>query len=90
MKSSDYFKSVADSLEPLNTQAQLVKAIPIYSGDHFARLRIQGKGPRFVKMTPDKRGRVLYPREAVLEWLAARLVSSTSEVQVLTEFNELV
>ena len=44
---------------------------------HVERLRISGKGPKFMRLGADKA--VRYPPEEVEAWEAAQLVSSTSE-----------
>ena len=43
------------------------------------RMRLTGRGPRFAKLAPGKRGPVRYRRADLDMWLAERLVSSTSE-----------
>lgn len=42
--------------------------------------RYQGYGPRFVKSSPSRCGKVLYRVEDLTAWLEANLYSSTSEV----------
>jgi len=44
------------------------------------RLRANGSGPQFAKLIPGRRGPVRYRRADLDEWLAARLVRSTSQV----------
>ena len=41
--------------------------------------RMQGRGPRYVKLTPGPRGRVVYLTTEVERWLAARTYGSTVE-----------
>lgn len=43
------------------------------------RFRLTGNGPVFAKLTPGPRGSVRYRRADLDEWLAARLVRSTSQ-----------
>jgi predicted DNA-binding transcriptional regulator AlpA len=40
------------------------------------RLRVLGGGPKFVRLS---RGRIAYREEDLAEWIAKRVVSSTSE-----------
>lgn len=44
----------------------------------LVRMRLHGDGPRYAKMTPGPRGPVRYRKADLDEWVAARLVSSTS------------
>lgn len=62
----------------LNTQAAAA-FIGIASGT-LENWRYQGYGPRFVKSSPSRRGKVLYRVEDLTAWLEANLYSSTSEV----------
>jgi len=73
----DFLKSVAEALKPLNPPAEVSEVIGL-SVDRLASLRIRGGGPLFVKMNSDRRGKVFYPKEAILDWLSKRLVASTS------------
>jgi excisionase family DNA binding protein len=43
------------------------------------RLRLQGNGPPYAKLTPGNRGPVRYRRADLDAWLASRLIRSTSE-----------
>jgi hypothetical protein len=43
------------------------------------RLRVQGGGPRFIKVGPGKRSRVLYRLAEVNAWLEKQSFGSTSE-----------
>lgn len=46
------------------------------------RFRLTGDGPRYAKLTPGPRGPVRYRRADLEEWLASRLVRSTSQAVV--------
>ncbi|MUL39713.1 helix-turn-helix domain-containing protein [Streptomonospora sp. PA3] len=35
-------------------------------------MRYEGRGPRYVKLSPGRSGRVRYPEAAVIAWLKAR------------------
>ena len=41
--------------------------------------RVQGFGPRFIKSTPGRRGKVLYDPADIEEWKEANRFQSTSE-----------
>lgn len=43
------------------------------------RMRVEGTGPRFLKVGPGKRSRVLYRQSDLLSWLETHSYSSTSE-----------
>lgn len=43
------------------------------------RLRVQGTGPKFIKVGPGKRAKVLYRAEDLQEWLSATVYRSTAE-----------
>lgn len=43
------------------------------------RLRVQGTGPKFIKVGPGKRAKVLYRAEDLREWLSATVYRSTAE-----------
>lgn len=43
------------------------------------RMRVEGTGPRYLKVGPGKRSRVLYRQADVEEWLARFQYGSTSE-----------
>jgi len=43
------------------------------------RMRVEGTGPRFLKVGPGKRSRVLYRQSDLLAWLNAQSYASTSE-----------
>ena len=43
--------------------------------------RHQGVGPRFLKSTPTRRGKVLYRQSDITEWQEANLYASTAEVE---------
>jgi len=44
----------------------------------WARLRSEGGGPPFIKLGTGRGGSIRYRESAVLEWLAAREMASTS------------
>lgn len=43
------------------------------------RMRVEGTGPKYLKVGPGKRSRVLYRERDILSWLEANEFSSTSE-----------
>ena len=43
------------------------------------RMRVEGTGPRYIKVGPGKRSRVLYRQQDVEDWLARFNFGSTSE-----------
>ena len=43
------------------------------------RMRVDGTGPRYLKVGPGKRSRVLYRQSEVLAWLERQTYGSTSE-----------
>jgi predicted DNA-binding transcriptional regulator AlpA len=43
------------------------------------RMRVEGTGPRYVKVGPGKRSRVLYRQQEVEAWLSRFNFGSTSE-----------
>lgn len=43
------------------------------------RMRVEGTGPRYLKVGPGKRSRVLYRQQDVEDWLARFHFGSTSE-----------
>lgn len=43
------------------------------------RMRVEGTGPRYLKVGPGKRSRVLYRQQEVEDWLARFNFASTSE-----------
>lgn len=43
------------------------------------RMRVEGTGPRYLKVGPGKRSRVLYRQQDVMEWLGRYQYGSTSE-----------
>ena len=43
------------------------------------RMRVEGTGPRYLKVGPGKRSRVLYRQQEVLAWMDKFQFSSTSE-----------
>jgi len=43
------------------------------------RMRVEGTGPRYLKVGPGKRSRVLYRQSDVLSWLEEHSFGSTSE-----------
>ena len=55
--------------------ARLIRVKP----QTLAVWRTAGTGPRYLRLGRGDRGRVLYRREDVEEWLAERVVSSTAE-----------
>ena len=66
---------VAD-LPALMTAPQLAKVLAI-SEKTLARYRLDGRGPRFIRVGR----RILYRRESVIEYLAAREYTSTAEAR---------
>jgi excisionase family DNA binding protein len=45
------------------------------------RMRVEGTGPRYLKVGPGKRSRVLYRQQEVEDWLARFNFGSTSEYE---------
>lgn len=43
------------------------------------RMRVDGTGPRYLKVGPGKRSRVLYRQSEVLAWLEKQTYASTAE-----------
>jgi len=43
------------------------------------RMRVEGTGPRYLKVGPGKKSRVLYRQQEVVTWLEQYNFSSTSE-----------
>lgn len=43
------------------------------------RMRVEGTGPRYIKVGPGKRSRVLYRQQDVEDWLSRFSFGSTSE-----------
>lgn len=43
------------------------------------RMRVEGTGPRYLKVGPGKRSRVLYRQQEVMAWMEAFEFGSTSE-----------
>ena len=43
------------------------------------RMRVDGTGPRYLKVGPGKRSRVLYRQSELLTWLEQHAYGSTSE-----------
>lgn len=43
------------------------------------RMRVQGTGPRYFKVGPGKRSRVLYQVDEIRNWLQRQTYGSTSE-----------
>lgn len=43
------------------------------------RMRVEGTGPRFLKVGPGKKARVLYRQTDVMDWLGRHEYGSTSE-----------
>ena len=48
----------------------------------LARMRMDGRSPRYVRLSDGPRGRVMYTPEALQEWIAARSATSTSQETV--------
>ncbi|MEQ1718129.1 MAG: helix-turn-helix domain-containing protein, partial [Hyphomicrobium sp.] len=46
------------------------------------RMRVDGTGPRYLKVGPGKRSRVLYRQSEVLAWLERQTYGSTSEYRL--------
>jgi len=65
------------AFELLNTKAAAVHVA--LSPVTLERLRLTGDGPQYAKLTPGPRGPVRYRRADLDEWVASRLVHSTSE-----------
>jgi predicted DNA-binding transcriptional regulator AlpA len=59
----------------LITQREAAEALSL-SGRSLERMRCQGGGPKFVRLS---RGRIAYREADLEEWIAKRVVSSTSE-----------
>lgn len=49
------------------------------SYSNLAKLRVAGKGPQFLKMSPTKQGKVLYRREDLDAWLESKVRRSTCD-----------
>ncbi len=45
-------------------------------------MRVEGSGPRYMKVGPGKRSRVLYRQSELLTWLERQTYGSTSEYPV--------
>jgi hypothetical protein len=73
---------MTDSILPegqlIFTGQQLAKILGRSDG-FFAQQRFTGTGPRFQKLGPGKRSRVVYRRSDVLAWLRENMHESTSE-----------
>jgi predicted DNA-binding transcriptional regulator AlpA len=65
-------------MRPLLTQREAAQSLSL-SVRTLERLRCTGTGPAFVRLT---RGRIAYRQADLEEWIANRVVSSTSEPAV--------
>lgn len=50
-----------------------------YSQSALAQLRMKGGGPRYHKMSPGRRGKIIYFDEDLFDWIQTKRVESTSE-----------
>ena len=50
-----------------------------YSPSALAQLRMKGGGPRYYKLSPGRRGKVIYYDDDLDEWMETKAVDSTSE-----------
>ena len=66
------------SSHPLINEKDAAKLLNL-SGRALQRARLEGGGPRYVQLTTR---RIAYRLEDIEGWIAARLVSSTSEATV--------
>jgi len=64
----------------LVTTAQLARRLHL-KPQTLRKWRCTGQGPRFVRLGPPRRGRVVYSMQDVQHWLASRAFRSTSEEQ---------
>lgn len=51
----------------------------------LARMRMEGRGPKYIRLGPSLKARCMYPLESIQEWIAANITSSTSEETVSRE-----
>jgi predicted DNA-binding transcriptional regulator AlpA len=70
-------QKMSEKIAAFLTAAALAEELGL-SPDHLARLRMEGGGPRFIKLSPGRTGQVRYRREDVEKWLAARTFTNTS------------
>ena len=56
-----------------------VSELILESEANLARRRVEGTGPRFVKLGTGRQAKIRYRKSAVEEWIASREFSSTSE-----------
>jgi predicted DNA-binding transcriptional regulator AlpA len=66
-------------MQPLLTQRDAAKALSL-SVRSLERMRVAGNGPKFVRLT---RGRIAYLESHLEEWIAGRVVTSTSDTRCL-------
>ena len=79
-------KHAADLSEKTNITAAELQALLAQYGWKVSlacltQWRAAGKGPRFVRLNPTARSRVLYPMSAVTEWLADTIDAANSQPQ---------
>ena len=65
-------KAVGELLTPQQTADRLGLAVRSLEG-----MRREGRGPKFVKLTSGRSGRISYPASCVEAWLAGRIRQST-------------
>ncbi len=71
-------------MSPLPAALQFLTTIEVagilrISRRTLERMRVEGTGPRYLKVGPGKRSRVLYRQQDVEDWLARFNFGSTSE-----------
>jgi predicted DNA-binding transcriptional regulator AlpA len=71
-------KSVSDAALVFLISSEAADLLRI-SRRTLERMRVEGTGPRYLKVGPGKRSRVLYRQADVLAWLEAHSFGSTSE-----------
>lgn len=71
-------QSIDAGADPLLTQSQVVE---LYGGSPvtWARRRVRGDGPRFVKLGSRKQSSVRYRKSDIDAWIAAQVRRSTSD-----------
>lgn len=70
--------TLASSEETFLTTLEAARLLRVAKST-LERMRVQGTGPRYFKVGPGKRSRVLYELEAIREWLKSQSYGSTSE-----------
>lgn len=79
MKSERHSYAKAQSDRDVLLTAEQAASYLRLSKSTLARLRYEGRGPRYVKTGPQTRCRVLYHQTDIDRWLEQRRRSSTSE-----------